>query len=49
MKIGYIRVSTSEQSHQRQLDGLESLCDEVHPETVSAVSKNASFTKNTRS
>lgn len=39
MKIGYIRVSTDQQSHQRQLDGLQSHCDEVHCETVSAVKK----------
>ena len=39
MKIGYIRVSTDQQSYQRQIDGLKNLCDEVHLETVSAVSK----------
>lgn len=40
MKIGYIRVSTDQQSYQRQIDGLKNLCDEVHCETVSAVNKN---------
>lgn len=39
MKIGYVRVSTSEQDHQRQLDNLQTICDELHIETVSAVSK----------
>ena len=39
MKRGYLRVSTDEQSHQRQLDGLSSYCDEIHLETVKAVSK----------
>lgn len=39
MKIGYLRVSTEDQSYQRQLDGMQALCDEVHLETVSAVGK----------
>ena len=39
MKRGYLRVSTEEQSHQRQLDGLTPHCDEVYLETVSAVSR----------
>jgi DNA invertase Pin-like site-specific DNA recombinase len=38
-KIGYLRVSTAEQSHDRQADGLKDLCDELHVETVSAVGK----------
>ena len=36
-KYGYIRVSTSDQSHDRQVDGLLPLCDELHIETGSAV------------
>jgi DNA invertase Pin-like site-specific DNA recombinase len=36
--IGYLRVSTSEQRPDRQIDGLQQLCDELHVETLSAVS-----------
>ncbi len=36
--IGYLRVSTSEQRPDRQIDGLQQLCDELHIETLSAVS-----------
>lgn len=36
----YIRVSTPEQRHDRQIIGLRGLCDELHIETVSAVSKS---------
>ena len=39
MKIGYLRVSTDEQRPDRQMDGLKALCDEVHIEKLSAVSK----------
>jgi DNA invertase Pin-like site-specific DNA recombinase len=39
MKVGYLRVSTEEQKPDRQLDGLKGLCDEVHLEKLSAVSK----------
>ncbi|OXT02741.1 hypothetical protein B7H23_07665 [Notoacmeibacter marinus] len=39
MKIGYIRVSTKEQVHDRQIDGLRLLCDRLHIETVSAVAE----------
>lgn len=39
MKIGYLRVSTEEQRPDRQVDGLKDICDEVHIEKVSAVSK----------
>ena len=39
MNIGYLRVSTEEQRPDRQIIGLEELCDELHIETVSAVSK----------
>lgn len=39
MKIGYLRVSTSDQLPDRQIVGLESLCDETHIETLSAVAK----------
>lgn len=38
-KIGYLRVSTAEQSPDRQVDGLRDLCDELHVETLSAVGK----------
>lgn len=35
----YIRVSTPDQSHDRQIMGLRGLCDELHVETVSAVNR----------
>lgn len=38
-KIAYIRVSTPDQKHDRQLLGLGDLCDELHIETISAVKK----------
>ncbi|MBP0614245.1 recombinase family protein [Jiella mangrovi] len=38
-KIAYIRVSTTEQRPDRQIDGLQDICDELHIETLSAVSK----------
>lgn len=38
-KIGYLRVSTGEQSPDRQIDGLKGLCDEYFIETLSAVSR----------
>lgn len=38
-KIGYLRVSTDEQKVDRQIDGLRSLCDELHLEKLSAVSR----------
>lgn len=38
-KIGYLRISTYEQRPDRQIDGLKVLCDELHIETLSAVSK----------
>ncbi|WP_338720746.1 recombinase family protein [Devosia sp. XK-2] len=38
-KIGYLRVSTEEQRPDRQIDGLRTECDELHIETLSAVSK----------
>jgi DNA invertase Pin-like site-specific DNA recombinase len=37
-KVGYLRVSKTEQSHDRQVDGLHGICDETHVETLSAVS-----------
>ena len=37
-KIAYIRVSTAEQRHDRQVRGLRGLCDELHIETLSACS-----------
>jgi len=39
-RIGYLRVSTEEQRPDRQIEGLETLCDELHIETLSAVSRN---------
>lgn len=38
-KIGYLRVSTVDQNLDRQVDGLRDLCDELHVETLSAVSR----------
>ena len=35
-KIAYIRVSTPDQRHDRQVLGLQDICDELHIETVSA-------------
>ena len=40
MKIGYLRVSTEEQSEDRQFDALLPLCDELHVEKLSAVAKS---------
>lgn len=37
-KLGYLRVSTQEQNPDRQIDGLEALCDALYIERVSAVS-----------
>lgn len=39
-KIAYIRVSTSEQRHDRQVEGLRQFCDELHIETVSACGRS---------
>ena len=39
-KFGYLRVSTSDQSHDRQVDGLLPLCDELHIETISAAKQD---------
>ncbi len=39
-KIGYLRVSTQEQKPDRQIEGLRSLCDELHIETLSAVARS---------
>lgn len=38
-KIGYLRVSTEEQSPDRQIDGLKPLCDILYIERVSAVAR----------
>lgn len=38
-RVGYLRVSTAEQRPDRQIDGLKTLCDELHVETVSAVGR----------
>lgn len=35
-KIAYVRVSTADQRHDRQIEGLKACCDEVHVETLSA-------------
>lgn len=35
-KIAYIRVSTPDQRHDRQVLGLQDICDELHIETLSA-------------
>lgn len=37
-KIAYARVSTPEQRHDRQVEGLKAFCDELHVETLSACS-----------
>lgn len=39
-RIGYLRVSTEEQRPDRQIEGLKPLCDELHIETLSGVSRN---------
>ena len=38
-KIAYLRVSTPDQCVDRQIDGLKGLCDELHVEKLSAVSR----------
>lgn len=35
-KIAYVRVSTPDQRHDRQIEGLKAFCDELHIETLSA-------------
>lgn len=39
-RIGYLRVSTGEQTLDRQLDALRPVCDELFVEVLSAVSNN---------
>lgn len=39
-RIGYLRVSTEEQRPDRQIEGLKALCDELHVETLSEISRN---------
>lgn len=39
MKIGYLRVSTKTQRLDRQISGLEDLCDNLYIEKLSAVAK----------
>lgn len=39
MIIGYLRVSTEEQRPDRQIDGLEAICDKLVIEKLSAVAK----------
>lgn len=38
-KYGYLRVSTRDQSLDRQIHGLRDICDELHVEYLSAVSR----------
>jgi DNA invertase Pin-like site-specific DNA recombinase len=38
-RIAYMRVSTAEQSTDRQTLGLKDLCDEFYPESISAVAE----------
>lgn len=38
-KIAYLRISTQEQRPDRQINGLKALCDELHIETLSALSR----------
>jgi DNA invertase Pin-like site-specific DNA recombinase len=38
-RIGYLRVSTEEQKPDRQIDGLKTICDALHIETISATAK----------
>lgn len=40
MKTGYLRVSTDDQSTNRQIDALESVCDKLYFEQVSACAKS---------
>ncbi len=35
-KIAYVRVSTPDQRHDRQIEGLKAICDDLHVETLSA-------------
>lgn len=37
-RLGYLRISTQEQRPDRQIDGLETICDELRIECISAVS-----------
>ena len=39
MKIGYLRVSTEDQNHQRQIDSLKTVCDKLYIETLSAINE----------
>lgn len=39
-KIAYLRVSTAEQCPDRQIQGLKDIADELHIETLSAVSRH---------
>lgn len=39
-RVAYIRISTSEQCPDRQINGLREISDELHVETLSAVAKN---------
>lgn len=39
-KVAYLRVSTDDQSPDRQIDGLKALSDALHIETLSAVSQS---------
>ena len=39
-KVAYLRISTPDQCPDRQIDGLKAIADELHIETLSAVSKS---------
>lgn len=39
-RVGYLRCSRDDQSEDRQIDGLQPHCDEIHIEFVSAVSSS---------
>lgn len=39
MRIAYLRISTEEQRPDRQIDALQSVCDELHIETLSALAR----------
>lgn len=47
-KIGYIRVSTDDQTTARQIDGLRAVCDEVVTEHCSAAKDRPAFQKTIR-
>lgn len=38
-KLGYIRVSTTEQNPDRQINGLKPICDKLYIEKISATAQ----------